>query len=351
MEKLEFPMRTNSPIFIVGSPRSGTSILTWCLGQHSNIFVQEESNWIGSFALQIEIAYGVGTARGERSQLSALGVAREDFFRSFGCTINDLILDHRARNEANIRARIASRAPAVAAAASTESSAFQISRTESDPKGRWVDGTPEYSFYINPLRKLCPEARFIHVVRDVTAVVRSMMNFQRTGGPALVASEEQAYDYWLRTVRACFLAERAYGPEVVCRVQHADLLAQPRQTLDKLLAFLSEDFESSCLEPLQKRINSSEVPVDFDSSDSRTSQAVIDAAHRLSSELMENRPPLAPDPEAEEALENSFRERIRHLATLESNSRKARERIAELEKEIDSRKAPGSAAINPPESC
>ena len=339
-------MPTNSPIFIVGSPRSGTSILTWCLGQHSNIFVQEESNWIGSFALQIEIAYGEGTARGERSQLSALGVERADFFRAFGRSINDLILDHRERMETNIRARIAR-----TTTDKTESSAFKISRTTSDQKARWVDGTPEYSFYIHPLHKIFPEARFIHVVRDVRSVVRSMMNFQRTGGPALVENEEQAFDYWLRTVRASFLAERAYGSDVVCRVRHADLIAEPKQSIEKLLAFLSEDFQPSCLEPLRERINSSNVPDDFDSSDPRTSPKVITAAERLSVEITENPPPLTPDPAAEEELEVAFQKRVRHLAALESNDKKARQRIAELEKEIDSLKAQNTGTTISPESC
>ena len=349
-------MRTNNPIFIVGSPRSGTSILSWCLGQHSNIFVQEESNWIGSFALQIEIAYSGGTARGERSQLSALGIERADFFRAFGRSINDLILNHRERIETNIQTRMA-RAPAE----KTEPSAFKISRMACDPKTRWVDGTPEYSFYVNPLRKLFPGARFIHVVRDVRSVVRSMINFQRTGGPALVENEEQAYDYWLRTVRASYLAERAYGSAVVCRIQHADLIAEPKQSIERLLAFLSENFEASCLEPLRERINSSNVPDDFDSSDPGTNPEVIAAAEQLSAEIMNNAPPLTPDSAAEEELEIAFQKHVTHLAALESNDERARRRIAELERQIDSLKAqmpeavgipdPNAGTTIPPESC
>ena len=42
----------NRPIFVVGSPRSGTSILTWCLGQHPNIIPLEESGWMGDFAIE-----------------------------------------------------------------------------------------------------------------------------------------------------------------------------------------------------------------------------------------------------------------------------------------------------------
>src|SRR5258707_13348198 len=45
----EMQHRLNKPILIVGAPRSGTSILAWCLGQHPNILPQEESNWLGPF--------------------------------------------------------------------------------------------------------------------------------------------------------------------------------------------------------------------------------------------------------------------------------------------------------------
>jgi hypothetical protein len=53
---------------------------------------------------------------------------------------------------------------------------------------------------------------FIHLVRDVDSVVRSLLNFRRVSGTRLVASEEEAYKYWLRTVKACLKAEQAYGP-------------------------------------------------------------------------------------------------------------------------------------------
>ena len=60
---------------------------------------------------------------------------------------------------------------------------------------------------------------FIHLVRDVSSVVRSLLNFTRTRGPPAVGSEQQAYQYWLQMVRTCFQAERAYGSGVVRRLR------------------------------------------------------------------------------------------------------------------------------------
>ena len=45
-----------------------------------------------------------------------------------------------------------------------------------------------------------------------------------------MTNEEEAYRYWIRTVSACLMAERAYGPNVVHRVRYADLIDRPEST-------------------------------------------------------------------------------------------------------------------------
>ena len=304
------------PVFIVGSPRSGTSVLTWSLGQHSNILVQEESSWMGPLALQLEIAYRVGTARGERSQLSALGVSREEYFSSFGEAINGMILRHREKLEERARhsATAAAIDPSIRPRRSSILGRFQIARQQSDPKGRWVDGTPEYSFYVYPLAKLFPQAKFIHVIRDVAAVVRSMLNFERTGGPRLVQNEQAAYDYWLRTVRACLVAERAHGSEVVRRLRYSDLIDQPESSLRRILEFIGEPFEPSCLEPLRERINSSEVTAEFDPTDSNTDESVREAARQLDRKILELPAEIAPQSKAMTEIEKQFLFRAEEMA-------------------------------------
>jgi hypothetical protein len=312
MPRSSIPAR---PVFIVGSPRSGTSVLTWSLGQHSDILVQEESNWMGPLAIQLEIAYRVGTARGERSQLSALGVSREEYFARFGEAIDGIILGHREKleNRARTNATAAAIATSVSPRQSSTSGGFQIARQQSDPKTRWVDGTPEYSFYIYPLAKLFPQAKFIHLVRDVAAVVRSMLNFERTGGPRLVENEQAAYDYWLRAVRACLAAERAHGSEVVRRLRYSDLIEQPESSLRRILEFVGEPFESSCLEPLRERINSSEVAVAFDPTDSNTDESVREAARRLERKILQLPAEIAPQPQAMVEIEKQFFSRADEL--------------------------------------
>jgi Sulfotransferase family len=306
--------RINKPIFVVGSPRSGTSVLTWCLGQHPNIFPVPESNWMGEFSLNLAASYQIGSARGDRTILSAMDISRDEFFANFGRSINDLILSHRPDLEGKRK----------------------MKRLPTELKMRWVDGTPEYSLHIYALYKLFPEAVFIHVLRDVRDVVRSMLNFHRIAGTHLVQSEEQAYKYWLRMVKACVQAERAYGSEVVHRLSHAALIDEPERAIRSLLGFVGEPYSAQCLDPLSRRINSSNVPPDFVAEDPATDPGVVQDAMKLYTKLQEMAQPAEASSAVADEIEAAFTEQVQHIATVEKQLHNAVKKIRTLEKQ-DSR--------------
>ena len=264
---------------------------------------------MGDLAIDLAIRYQIGTMRGDESLLSVMDVQREEFFATFGQTINELILRHRVDLDRKRWERSAT--PNAVLGPKTRS------RLALNPKARWVDGTPEYSFHICGLRKLFPKALFIHIIRDVTSVVRSMLNFHRVSGRHLVANEQEAYDYWLRTVSSCLLAERAYGPRVVFRLRYSDLVNEPEAAFRSLLNFLGEPYAPECLKPLQKRINSSNVPADFDASDPQTDPAVVEKVRQLSAELEKESKHVEPSTMATDEIETIFDQRVRDVSQLE----------------------------------
>ncbi|WP_233843749.1 sulfotransferase [Dyella sp. 2HG41-7] len=313
----------SDPIFVVGSPRSGTSILTWCLGQHANILPQEESGWLGEFAVNVGVQYRTGNLHGHRSQLSALGMDREVFFRTFGDSINAMILGCRARQE-RISRDCSKYDP------SQINPAFALSQSADDPKVRWVDGTPEYSYYIAGLRKLFPNAKFVHIVRDVRAVVNSMLNFNMGSGGKLVDTEQQAYEYWLGTVQACIRAERAYGTQVVHRLRYDDLVRNPEQAMRRVLDFLGEPYMEACLQPLTSRINSSCVATDFDAHDPQTDIGVINEALRLSEQLQQTDTQFTRSASAQAEVEGQFGERVAFVAGLDADYASGQRKVTTL---------------------
>src|SRR6266704_434089 len=179
----------NKPIFVVGSPRSGTSILAWCLGHHPNIFPVPESNWMGDFAVNVAMSYQIGAARGIFSILSAMGISRDEFFSHIGRSINSLVLKHRGdldrkrlmiavqrllKEQGLYLGEVTGEFDAATSAATRQYGiadesdllsyelvdSLRTAASDSEYKTRWVDQTPEYSFHICGLRKLFPCALF-----------------------------------------------------------------------------------------------------------------------------------------------------------------------------------------------
>ena len=317
--------RTESPIFIVSSGRSGSTILTWCLGQHPNIIPEEESNWLGPFAIDAAVAFHRGSVRGERGQLSANFIQREELLSRLGQAINELIVSHRRKFEdINLRKQAGWYPPA-----------FKVSRSPEEPKSRWVDGTPEYSFYICSLRKLFPQALFVHLVRDVTDVVRSLLNFFPDGRTRLVANEQTAYQYWLRRATHCLEAEQAYGPGVVYRLRYCDLVERSESTMRSLFEFLGEPYAAECLEPLAERINSANVPANFNERDPRTDPAIMERAKQLSNQLQSSPQIQGNSARIAEKLESEFDHRVQYFLNLERNYNEAQKMITKLQKELE----------------
>ena len=115
---------------------------------------------MGDLATHLGVYYQTGTARGDYSLLSSMDIEKAQFFAVFGRTVNDFVLRHRLDLDKKAWRR--------AAGPSVPDNCF-VARYRS--RTRWVDGTPEYSLHICGLRKLFPEALFIHIVRDVASVV------------------------------------------------------------------------------------------------------------------------------------------------------------------------------------
>jgi hypothetical protein len=288
----------------------------------------DESTGIGELALALAVCYQRKMGLGPDSLWSAMNLQRGEFIAAFGQTINELIQRHKIDLER--------RRWEEAAGPNVSPDRFVA---EQSAKTRWVDGTPEYSFHIYGLHQLFPDVRFIHIVRDVTSVVRSMLNFHRLASVKLVANEQEAYYRWYRAVTACLLAERAYGPRVIFRLQYSDLVDQPETSLRALLNFLGEPYAAECLLPLRERINSSNVPADFKLGDPDTDPEIIERAIRLNAEISTSPQPFEDSAIAVEKLKTEFEQRVQYIAELDNAYAKANAWGERLAKKLEDKRA------------
>lgn len=218
------------PVFIVGALRSSASLLALSLGQHPNFALMPEMPWLGSLAQGLVRAYRDGVLRHATAQLEIAGIERDAFLAHFG---------------AAAQALIAQSIPRLCPA--------EESFNGESPRW-WVDATPEHAAFLPGLLMLFPDARVIHVFRDVGGVVATLTSdakHEYYKSQHIEMSIEDAYRHWEDTVTACVAAERAYGSEIAMRVQRRDLLADPEATLRRCFAFLDECFDPVVLRPFR----------------------------------------------------------------------------------------------------
>lgn len=206
--------------FVVGSARSGTTLLRLILNTHGGIAVPPESRFI--VELHPEDDHEVEV----EPLLAALAAHKR--FQAW-----DLPIDS-ARAELEGR-RAASYAEVMEAAYK----AYAGARS----KTAWGDKTPRYIEHIPLLAHLWPASRFIHLVRDGRNVALSYAEVPF--GPNNVA---HAGELWKRRVTAGLTAGRALGAGRYLEVSYEQLVADPRSQVADICDFIGLGFESEMLD-------------------------------------------------------------------------------------------------------
>jgi len=223
--RTESPLR--QPIFVVGSPRSGTTALGRCLGAHSQCATAEESLVLLPLWRIYADLYAVGLPTGvahlkeyvsESELLSSLGDFSDRIFTGL------------------------------------------LERTGA---ATYVDHTPWYGVLTPFVRALYPDARFVHVVRDGRQVVRSLKAPYEKGFAWAGADHATRCAIWRTMVDGTDRALSATAPEQAIQVRYHRLCADPESTLRGLAERLALPYESGMETPLRTQHARSQAGVTF----------------------------------------------------------------------------------------
>jgi hypothetical protein len=196
-----------SPIFVVGTHRSGTSLLRRILDSHRNIACPTETFWLAHYSRILNDARtfeGFWNLGFDRSQ------ALEGLRRG--------------------------------------ASYFHEAYRRAKGKPRWADKTPQYTEHLETLFTLFgPQARFVLIFRHPMDVAFSIWNRGWELAPPTGDRVADACRYVLVSGQSQ-LGFRRRHPEA-CWVMHYDrLVRHPERTLRRLCDFLGEPWDAAMLE-------------------------------------------------------------------------------------------------------
>ena len=198
---------TDTPFFIVGCGRSGTTLLRTLLSGHETIAIPLESLFIIDY-LRVQ-------SRFDLEYLISL-VVREPELEEWGISVS------------------------VDDLADCVSVPQMISRlheiyADSKNKSRWGQKTPRFVRYLNLLGENFPRSKMIHLVRDPRAVVNSLIQSNVHRSNVYHGSLR-----WKMDVRAGLSYESEHGDRVM-RVSYEDLVKNRENVIGGIAEFLKFD--------------------------------------------------------------------------------------------------------------
>ncbi|HXH42123.1 MAG TPA: sulfotransferase [Thermoanaerobaculia bacterium] len=215
----------DTPFFVLGAARSGTTMLRLMLNRHSRLAIPFESHFLRQIFAELPIDRPLDDK--EASRMAEI-VAGEKNFRTWHL------------QAANVRQELIGRAPAPLAVLVDALFRMEIARTG---KPRWGDKTPLYYVCWRPLMRLFPGSRLIHIIRDGRDVNLSL---EKVGWHGPTASDRARY--WHERVEMAQAAARELGRERNMIIRYEDLVLDSRAALERVCDFLGETFEPAMLE-------------------------------------------------------------------------------------------------------
>jgi hypothetical protein len=240
------------PVFIIGSPGSGTSILAWALVQHSSGFWSlNESHILWTLFADGNVEKAFDRARRAHSDgwLSKEDVELGEFLQCLGLGLNALF----------------------------------TSRSQGK---RWIDYTPTYTRIVDIIANMFPGALFVHALRDGREVVNSMTHFLDVPGhnprqtPAW-PDFRHACRTW-RTYTQAAMDFCARNPGRCLTAVHGQLVANPHDGFRKIHEFLGVPHEDGPVDYFQ----SSRIDSIFQSSEEARTRALDPCAEWSQKERM-----------------------------------------------------------------
>lgn len=222
-----------NPIFIVGAPRSGTTLLQYMLRSHPDVSLPTaESHFFVPFYNRRHEFGDLSDKNNLRQLLTAIYQARKQFFDE---DMNGLVYDTEWLTD-KLHQENRTTVPAVI-------DGLFSTNAQQEGKHRWGDKTPYYVLHLDLLINMFPGAQIVHIVRDGRDCALSML--ERKWDLEICNIHHAAY-IWSKYVKAGSHFGETH-PDIYHEIYYEDILNQPETTIKSLCNFLNIDFSDQII--------------------------------------------------------------------------------------------------------
>lgn len=215
-----FAGRPNRPVFVGGCPRSGTTMLRTMLNTHPGLAMPHETRFLIA-AWDRRARFGDLSVPKNRRRV-ARWIAKRPKSR----------LPRLGVSEDELVARLESAPPTIGSVLGTPF----VMYAERQGKKRWGDKRPSHAQRLEAVFAMFPDAQFVNMVRDPRAVVASVRKIGWYEGDIA-----QGADLWERSLQAVDHWRTKLGPDQLLEIQYEELVAEPREVLERIAGFLGLD--------------------------------------------------------------------------------------------------------------
>lgn len=221
---------TSQPVFVVGGPRSGTTLLSAMLAAHSSFDCGPETHFLSRWSRlgrseRARILDPADWPRRASAYVGSLSLGKKPIYPMYGLTVED------------IRTWLSARPPSLA----TMLGSLTEQRAQRNGAPRWVEKTPRHLEVPELIIETWPDARIVRIVRDPRDAAVSLTRVP-FGTPSLLTNlsvlarmNEAAADFYRDSPQAM-------------TVRYEDLVSSPERELRRICTFVAEAYEPAMLE-------------------------------------------------------------------------------------------------------
>jgi hypothetical protein len=234
---------TKTPIFVLGYPRSGTTLLRALLGSHSKVHLVNEPDLVRGL---ITSGYSVSDTIKKHDlsqlleQLRKVGACRQHLTTLTTERLSAFVSSNRDL---------------------TFKEVFEFLLPKPEGALVWGEKSLGNVFYMKELHQLYPNALFVHIIRDPRSALLSHYRKKFAHADACEPSFDldgirfftHGVFLWKQWVDAVRDARASLGKHVVIQLRYRELVTKPEKQLRRICQAIGIEFESDMLEVSKRR--------------------------------------------------------------------------------------------------